>query len=78
MIYKDGQEITGVYFKPPVRPNYGPGSHPGIVYPSIVDVVAVYRGYQLVWSKFNDMLSCYSNGYWIDQYPWADNTYWVD
>ena len=25
-----------------------------------------------------ELLSCYANGYWIDEYPWTDNTSWAD
>lgn len=25
-----------------------------------------------------NLLSCYHNGYWIDQYPWTDDTTWTD
>lgn len=24
------------------------------------------------------ILSCYYNGYWIDEYPWTDDTPWTD
>ena len=24
------------------------------------------------------ILSCYFNGYWIDEYPWTDDTPWTD
>ena len=24
------------------------------------------------------ILSCYYNGYWIDEYPWTDETPWTD
>ena len=24
------------------------------------------------------ILSCYYNGYWIDEYPWTDETPWQD
>lgn len=48
------------------------------VYSGSKDIVAVYSGYKLVWSKINDLLSCYANGYWIDLNPWTDNTGWKD
>ena len=25
-----------------------------------------------------EILSCYHNGYWIDEYPWTDDTPWTD
>ena len=44
----------------------------------IIEIVRVYSGTNLVWSKIREFLSCYANGYWIDQYPWTDNTPWKD
>ena len=44
-------------------------------------VLSVYLGTKLVWRKQAEVietLSCFSNGYWIDDYPWADNTPWTD
>lgn len=41
----------------------------------------VRKGVNLIWQKVNDIidiLCCFSNGYWIDQYPWEDNTSWKD
>jgi hypothetical protein len=26
----------------------------------------------------DEILSCYYNGYWIDEYPWTDDRTWVD
>lgn len=49
------------------------------VYSGSRDIVAVYSGLRLVWSKLgNTLLSCYSNGYWIDEYPWLDDLQWAD
>lgn len=62
MIHINNHEITGVYS----------GS---------IDIVAVYNGLKLVWSKITpsaEILSCYYNGYWIDMYPWTDDTPWTD
>ena len=45
------------------------------------DIVRVYNGLKLVWSKISEIteiLSCYSNGYWADQYPWIDDAFWKD
>ena len=39
---------------------------------------------RLVWalkeesSEILDILSCFNNGYWIDEYPWTDETPWTD
>lgn len=51
------------------------------IYSGNTEIVEVYKGLRLVWRKVNeiiDNLSCYANGYWIDQYPWTDNTPWKD
>lgn len=51
------------------------------VYSGSKDIVAVYSGLKLVWNKIkeaNKILSCYYNGYWIDEYPWTDDTPWTD
>lgn len=51
------------------------------VYSGDRDIVAVYSGLYLVWEKIKEItevLSCYYNGYWIDDYPWTDDTPWTD
>ena len=52
------------------------------VYSGSKDIVQVYSGLKLVWQKYKPkddiILSCYYNGYWIDEYPWTDNTPWTD
>ena len=48
------------------------------VYSGSKDIVKVYSGLKLVWSKITDILSCYANGYWIDTNPWTDDTSWTD
>lgn len=45
-------------------------------------VLAVYTQGQLVWPENeiidnDDILSCFYNGYWIDEYPWTDDTPWI-
>jgi len=60
MIHINNHDITGVY-----------SGHK--------DIIKVYSGLYLVWSKeitTDTVLSCYYNGYWIDEYPWTDNTPW--
>ena len=62
MIHINGHDITDVYN----------GSK---------TIIAVYKGLRLIWRKVVDIvdtLSCYFNGYWIDEYPWTDNTGWKD
>jgi len=41
-------------------------------------VSAVYVKGQKVWPDITIILSCYANGYWIDQNPWTDNTPWTE
>ena len=44
-------------------------------------VLAVYINKKLIWpqKKISDIiLSCYYNGYWIDEYPWTDDNAWTD
>ena len=45
-------------------------------------VAYIYIRGERVWPKDSDIidviLSCYYNGYWIDEYPWTDNTPWTD
>ena len=41
-------------------------------------IVEVYKGHRLVWQKIKEIISCYSNGYWVDEYPWVDDTFWKD
>lgn len=39
-------------------------------------ILSVYTQGQQIWPE--ELPSCFSNGYWIDEYPWADNTSWND
>lgn len=54
------------------------------VYSGSTNIIAAYYGLHLVWKKkqqspdSTDVLSCYFNGYWIDEYPWTDDTPWTD
>lgn len=49
-------------------------------------ILAVYVNGQKVWPEeiipidpiIDEILSCYYNGYWIDEYPWTDDTPWTD
>lgn len=48
-------------------------------------VLAIYMRGRLIWpnkgsedSNEEEILSCYFNGYWIDEYPWTDDTSWTD
>lgn len=45
-------------------------------------IAAVYLRGQKTWPSQEqpilEILSCFYNGYWIDEYPWTDNTPWTD
>lgn len=42
-------------------------------------ILSVYTQGQKIWPEVIDkILSCYYNGYWIDEYPWTDDTPWTD
>ena len=47
-------------------------------------IKAIYTEGKKVWGikkqeePIKDILSCYYNGYWIDEYPWTDDTPWKD
>ncbi len=41
----------------------------------------IYFQGEKIWpiGTWGDMiLSCFFNGYWIDEYPWTDETSWTD
>lgn len=46
------------------------------IYRNQIPIVAVYRNGYKVWPDI--IMSCFYNGYWIDEYPWTDNTPWTD
>lgn len=48
------------------------------IYRGLQEITEVHNGLYLVWTKHGLMLCCYSNGYWIDEYPWIDNSSWTD
>lgn len=51
------------------------------IYKQIIPIIAVYTHGQKVWPEDiipDIILSCYYNGYWIDEYPWSDDTPWTD
>lgn len=39
-------------------------------------IQAIYIGNQLVYE--NAAKICFTNGYWVDEFPWDDNSYWRD
>lgn len=48
------------------------------IYINGVQAIKVYLNGQLIWPNETIILSCYHNGYWIDEYPWTDDTIWTD
>ena len=44
------------------------------------DILSVYTQEQQIWPEevINEILSCFSNGYWIDEYPWVDEQSWTN
>lgn len=48
------------------------------VYKGSRGILAAYKANRLVWTRIRELLSCFSNGYWIDEYPWADDQVWTD
>ena len=43
-------------------------------------ILSAYTQGQKIWPDeiINEILSCYYSGYWIDEYPWTDDTPWKD
>lgn len=41
-------------------------------------VYNIYVKDTLVWELLSEVLSCYANGYWIDDQQWTDDTQWSD
>lgn len=38
--------------------------------------ILVYVGQEQIWPTLDD--TTISNGFWIDEFPWDDNSYWYD
>ena len=38
--------------------------------------ISIYIGDKQVWPILNNI--CFSNGFWVDEFPWDDNFYWRD
>lgn len=51
------------------------------IYNSNRSIKAIYNNGRLIWSIDSQNInknSCFSNGYWEDQYPWVDDEVWQD
>ena len=62
---------------------YAYGRNVDKVYYRGIPVLQIYARGQLVWPIKDDpiidvIISCYYNGYWIDEHPWTDDTPWTD
>lgn len=40
------------------------------------DEISVYVGNEQVWPVLDNIT--FSNGFWIDEFPWDDNSCWMD
>lgn len=71
MIYHDGSRIGELFLQ------------------GDIPIIAVYykqakRKIEQLWPEEDSspiidiILSCYHNGYWMDEYPWTDDTSWTD
>lgn len=63
-IYTNGKQVDSIYYVN-------------------LPIVAVFTQGQKIWPEelepiIDKILSCYYNGYWIDEYPWTDDTPWTD
>lgn len=61
-IYKDNNPTVGIYYRQ-------------------TPILSVYVGANKVWPNndtIDTILSCYAAGYWMDEYPWTEDTAWVD
>lgn len=60
----------GIYIK---------GGAVNAIYSNSRPILAIFAKNQKIWPATPDaILSCYANGYWMDQYPWTDNTPWTE
>lgn len=57
---------------------YNNGKKITAIYHDNKAIIAVYYGKRLVWQISNGVLSCFANGYWIDENPWTDDQPWKD
>ena len=46
------------------------------VYVGSQPIQAIYNGSTLLFENASKI--CFSNGYWVDEFPWDDNSYWMD
>lgn len=65
-IYNNGRGVDSIYYQG--RP-----------------IALVYAFGRKIWPRekeitpiIDTILSCFYNGYWIDEYPWTDDTPWTD
>lgn len=46
------------------------------VYIGNTPISEMYNHKDLVFQNLAQI--CFTNGYWIDEFPWDDNSYWMD
>ena len=46
------------------------------VYVGNTPISEMYRKNDLIYQ--NMLQICFSNGFWVDEFPWDDNSYWMD
>ena len=39
-------------------------------------IQAMYNKSNLIFGDSSQI--CFTNGYWVDEFPWEDNSYWMD
>lgn len=38
--------------------------------------VSIFVGDTQIWPVLDNI--AFSNGFWVDEFPWDDNSYWID
>ena len=46
------------------------------VYVGNIPIAEMYQQDKLIYQNLAQI--CFTNGYWVDQFPWDDNSYWMD
>lgn len=48
------------------------------IYVGTKNVIRKCLGAKTIWEKITEIFSCFSNGFWNDNYPWVDDEIWTD
>lgn len=46
------------------------------VYVGNTPIAEMYNGNDLIFQNLAKI--CFTNGYWVDEFPWDDNSNWMD